>query len=577
VIALLAIVLLAPALGTGFMMDDHAHRATFEPEMARHMGSRAAWDMFRFFPSDPAKIRALVESGILPWWTAPGSRLAFFRPISSLTLALDYHAWPEVPAIMHAESVLAFAATALFAGLFYRRILRATACAGLAALIFAVDDAHAMAVVWIANRHAILSALFGTAALLAHDHARRDGWRPGRVLAPLAFAASMLAGEGGLGTLTYLLAYAIFLDRASMRSRALSLVPHAAVALGWFAAYKLGGYGARAGAFYIDPLHETGDYLAATAQRLPVLLAAQLAAPPADLWMGLPAEKLRGFGITCAAVVLVIGGALFAVLRRDRRAGFFALGMTLCLLPSCATWPSDRLLLFSGLGGAGLVASMISASRAELGRFTRVLAGAVTGVFVLLHLVVAPLFLPLRTYGTGMMMQGYTERAIASLPDDDAMRGRTLLVVSAPDGVIANMALAARINAHRALPEVMRVLAVAVQGSLRVARPDDRTLAITVSDGFWHEATTKVYRDPRKAPFAVGDRIALTGMVVEIAALTPDGAQPARILFHFERSLDDPSFTFIHWSETRFAPFVVPAIGEERALPVVSYQKAFSG
>ena len=30
-----------------------------------------------------------------------------------------------------------------------------------------------------------------------------------------------------------------------------------------------------------------------------------------------------------------------------------AAGMVLSLLPMCATWPNDRLLLFSGLGGFG--------------------------------------------------------------------------------------------------------------------------------------------------------------------------------------------------------------------------------
>jgi hypothetical protein len=577
VVALLAVVLLLPTLGTGLAMDDHAHRAVLDPAFRWPGGPRGDWDLFRFLADDPAALRALVDRGGWPWWTMPGSRLAFFRPLSSLWHALDYRAWPDHPALMHAESVLALAGTALLAGRFYRRLLGATACAGLAALIFAVDDAHAMVVVWIANRHALLSAFFGVAALLAHDRARRDGWKPGALLAPLALAASLLAGEGGLSTLAYLFAHAVFLDPAPVRARVRALAPVAAVVVAWLVAYRLGGYGARAGAFYIDPLHQPGAFVAAVAQRLPVLLAAQLAGPPADLWLALPPAQTSGLVALSAVVTLVVGGGLFAVLRRDRTAGFFATGMALGLLPSCATWPNDRLLVFAGLGGAGLVALMLSASRAALGRPARLYAGAIATVFILFHLVLAPLLLPLRAYATGTLMHGYTERVIASLPGDEALRGKTLVVVSAPDGVVVNMAGSARYNAHRAMPDAFRVLSTAVQGSLRVGRVDDRTLSVTLSAGFFHEATSKVFRDPREAPLRVGDRVAIAGMEAEIVALTPDGAQPARVHFHFARSLDDPALIFIYWNRTGFAPLVLPAIGAERELPVVDYQTAMSG
>jgi len=55
--------------------------------------------------------------------------------------------------------------------------------------------------------------------------------------------------------------------------------------MAWVVAYKLGGYGAYGGAFYIDPAREPLPFALAVLKRMPALLAAQLAFPPADLWI----------------------------------------------------------------------------------------------------------------------------------------------------------------------------------------------------------------------------------------------------------------------------------------------------
>ncbi|MDC3961398.1 hypothetical protein KEG38_46690 [Polyangium jinanense] len=576
-VALLAILLLLPTLGAGAIMDDHAHRMAYHPTFTRPGGPRGDWDLFRFLDDDPAALRYLRDNGMWPWWTVDGSKLAFLRPLASLWHALDYRVWPNAHWFMHAESVLVFAATAFFAAHLYRRLLGATVAAGLAAFIFAVDDAHSMVITWIANRHAILSTLFGVIALVAHDRARRDGWKPGVFLAPLALLGAMFSGESGIGALAYLFAYALFLDRAPLRARVAALLPHAGAALVWFVAYKLGGYGAAGGAFYIDPLRQTGEFIRAVGARLPVLLAGQMAAPPADVWMLWPPNETRSLVSICLLVLLVVGGGLFAVLRRDRNAAFFALGMVLSLLPTCAVWPGDRLLLFAGIGGAGLVASMLTASREHLGRAARVYASAVAAVLVIFHLVLAPLLLPLRAWSTGSMLHGFTERAIASMPKMDGAEERTLVVVSAPDSVVVNTVMAAWINENAPLPSELRVLSTSVGGTLKVGRVDDRTLSVTLSDGFFRDPTATVFRDTEKAPLRVGDRVPVGAMAAEIVSVTEDGKLPSRIDFHFDRSLDDPSMVWAVWEKTRFVPFVVPKVGETNELLVVSYQTAIGG
>ena len=55
---------------------------------------------------------------------------------------------------------------------------------------------------------------------------------------------------------------------------------------------------------------------------------------------------------------------LLPLLRRDRVARFFCLGMVIALVPSCAAFPDDRLLFFASFGSMGVMAQFMAASMA---------------------------------------------------------------------------------------------------------------------------------------------------------------------------------------------------------------------
>lgn len=575
VCALAAIVLLLPILGTGLMMDDHAHQMLVQ-QGGYPGGPRGTWDLFRFLDDDPQALKQVVDRGMWPWWSVPGFRLAFFRPLASMLHTLDYRLWPEAHAWMHFESILAFAFAALSAAFLYRRLLGPTVAAGLAGLMFAVDDAHAFVITWIANRHSIISTAFGICALLAHDKYRKDGWKPGFWLGPFALTLALLGGENGVSTLPYLFAYAVFVEETSWKTRWKSLAPYGVVAAIWAIGYKLGGYGAAGGAFYIDPIRQMSDYLLAVVVRLPVLLTGQMAAPPADIWLSLSPDQVWNLVTICLFVLALVGAGLTIVLRGNRLAAFFALGMTLSLLPACATWPGDRNLLLAGLGGFGLVAQMLTSARDHLAKPARILASVVSGTFIFLHLIVAPLLLPLRSYVTGAMLNGYTERAIRSMPAGETIRGKTIIVVNAPDSVISNTVIAAKVNAREALPDAFRVLSTVASGTMNIARPDEHTLSISLSIGHLHEPTSTVFRDPKRFPLSVGDRVKAAGMEAEIKTLTKTGALPERIDFHFDKPLEDSSYVWTYWDKRQFAMLDLPKVGETRAVPVVPYAEAIA-
>src|SRR5262245_18230344 len=86
----LALSLSLPALGNGFRFDDHYHRLALLRGQAQGYGNGAGVsDLFSFAVGDPALGARAIEDGVVPWWTFPGLKLAFFRPLSALTHQLD--------------------------------------------------------------------------------------------------------------------------------------------------------------------------------------------------------------------------------------------------------------------------------------------------------------------------------------------------------------------------------------------------------------------------------------------------------------------------------------------------------
>jgi len=184
---------------------------------------------------------------------------------------------------------------------------------------------------------------------------------------------------------------------------------------------------------YLNPLDEPLPYLRALAERLPVLLAAQVGLGLADVWLLLPpAAKVAAY--TLALLMLVGLAALVAPLwHRLPTFRFWALGAVLSLPPMCATFPMDRLLVFAGVGAMAVVARVFAEWREggalALPRARHTFATIAVSLLVLLHLVLAPVLLPLRVLTVGLLVR-MGERLEASIPTDESVRGKTLVILS---------------------------------------------------------------------------------------------------------------------------------------------------
>jgi hypothetical protein len=567
-VAILAVILTLSALKAGLIADDYHHKLLMSGSKSIVKLLDSPIDMFRLFNGDPRRISELRDYGFLPWWTYEKAKGAFWRPLASITHWLDYIIWPNSPPLMHLHSILWYGALVMVVAFFYRRFTVVPLVAGLAALLYAIDDAHGMPAGFLSNRNALMATFFGVLAIIAHDKWQRNNWHAGIVLGPLFLAASLLSAEAGISTCAYLAAYVVFIDRGKLQNRLAAMTGYVVVVIVWRLLWTHLGYGVENVGGYVDPLSEPLRFISAVKNHAPFLLLGQFALPPSEIsimlppWYWIPLWRI-------ALIFLVLLAFVFApLLRRDRTARFWALGMLLSILPICTTFPSDRLLTFVGIGAMGLVAQLLfvvfgkTEPRPKL-LLWRIPALALAGIFILIHLIIAPLALPVRA-AYPMMPKKFTDKLMISGPLDSSVRNRDLVIVNPPVAFFFLVNTLVWESNNQPMPRHLRTLTSSLFRPVKVYRRDAKTLVVQPEYGYYALVFDALFRD-RKHPFSVGDRVELTGMTVEIMELTGDG-RPVKAAFTFAVPLEDPSLQWLQYKDGSFIPFTPPAIGKSVVL-----------
>jgi len=549
-LAALAAALTAPSIFAGLCTEDYVFRAIARTPLSL--------DQINIFggPDVPGAVRAGQEAGVLPWLAPETLRLSFWRPLSSLTHRFDYRVLGDAVPLMHLESIALYALLVFVATRLCARWLEPAWVAGLAALLFAIDDAHGHAVGWLANRNAILAGVFGFAALLFHDRWRRSGDRRGAVLAPLCLALAFVSGEIALGVLGYFLAHALTFEPRGRRASALA--PAFGVTAAWAFAYRSLDHGTRSSGTYLDPLRAPGEYLRELPERLGTQLLGQLGFPPADAWTFFGdrahwALALGGF-VALAGVAVALGRDLTVRDSKGAVLRFAAMGMILSLLPACATFPSDRTLLFAGLGASILLAHALGRAANRESRAARVLGA----VWVTLHLVVAPLLLPLRS----LTMTAYHNRVARAAESAYALvksADERLVVVNAPDYYFCSLLRILRVRAAGEDAPPMICLAGTLS-DVDLARIDDNTLEVRSSVGFLSEPFNRIYRS-RRNPMHVGQRVFVGTAEAEVTAVNA-GGEPLAASFRFIWPLDSEKLKLVSYRDGLYRPMAPPGPGQ---------------
>jgi hypothetical protein len=412
--------------------------------------------------------------------------------------------------------------------------------------------------------------------LIWHDRHRTQGGRFGLVGAPACLLLSLLAAEAGIATLAYLFAYEIVLRRERWTQRLGALAPFVAVTLGWRLVYNLLGCGASGGGFYLDPVREPLRYVLAVLDRLPFLLAGQ--------WTSLLPE----FGGMLSGVCkLALWGALLSLtvalplvleplLRENRRARFWLVGMYVSALPICATVPMGRSLVFVAVGAFGLIAELAGTWRRvthwmPTSGWRRVLmSGLVIGLLAT-HLPWAAV--------RRALAPGVTARLERRMNKTMALRlvwwwrGEDLVLVSSPNPAAFLYDPFRHVYQGRVLPGGVRTLAPGF-GPLEVVRTQPqrlvvRALARSLLDCppygrlhfvFFYRALCEVRG--AEQPMQPGQRIVLPRMTVEVIRVDERGS-PVEAAFDFPVPLEDPSLKWVYWDwrQRDWTDFPVPKIG----------------
>jgi hypothetical protein len=354
-LALLAMAITSFCLTTGFATDDYFFLASFKGFPGLPEYEQDPLKTFVFADGNPERNAALMDRGISPWWSVREGKLAFWRPLASRSHWLDYRLFGDNPWPMHFENMAWYAVLCAGLCLLYRRLAIPLWVAGLAALLYTIDSDNGMNVGWISSRNTLMSACFVVATVLAHHRWRGEKSVAAGLLAPVALFIGLMCGEAAMGAMAYLLAYALFMDKARWPLRFASLIPCGTVFSVWFVAYRVMGYGTVGSAWYVDPGHAPLAFLNRLLAHLPALMTNQFIGEPTTVARTLGGVSAITQILGMVALVLIFL-ALLPLLRRSPLARFAGLGALLSMLPVCTVVPQPRLMLIPGIGGMILVA-----------------------------------------------------------------------------------------------------------------------------------------------------------------------------------------------------------------------------
>lgn len=554
----LALFLTSPALLVGQQYDDYLHQRAIEQDPRP---TAVMMDLFKFLPNDPAVKQELFELGLLPWWTEPSAYATFWRPLTAATHWVDYALWPEQIWLMHLHSLLYFALLVAAAGWLYQQLLGRGVPAGLALLLFALDDGHGFPVAWLANRNGLMAAALALITLILYDRWQRLGqkWAGGVML--LALGCALLAAEGGIGVWGFLLAYALCLAPAGFTTQFKPLLAPAGVTLIWLLLYKGLGYGTY-GTGYADPFTQPLAYAQVAAERLPILLTSHFTPLPAELYLVLYRPFSMLFWLFCLGITLFLGWVAWRVDQTlpttpaphttytPRQLGrFFLCGMVLALLPAVIIFPMNRLLLLAGVGGMGWLAVTLPQ-----------LPGRVKTFFLVSHLLIAPLFLPFTSYAPALF--GSVEPAIRQLPVTAAVTEQTVVVVNAPNVFMPLFIPYLREKWGLPVPAHLRLLASTIY-PLTLSRIDENTVQLEVQGGYLVGLDAIVRGSAH--PLPLHQPVVVPGLTAEVVELLSDG-RAAVVHLSFPVSLNDPSLVWVTWHNGLYEPFELPAEGEYKTI-----------
>jgi hypothetical protein len=553
-----------PSLRWGFLWDDLYHQLVLEDGLP---GVRwTAWNLYDF--DLRAQVGgALYDVGMPPWWIDADFYARFLRPVTSATLVLDHALYGAWAPGYHATNLAFFAALLALAWRFFLALGLSPRAALFALLLLALEDSWTLPAGWVANRNALLAALFCIAtALCALHYAQRRArrWLLAAIACQiLAFGAK----ESGLvaGPLAVLALWLGDADCAAQDWHAalFSLVRRpvvylfAAVAGALLAVYVALGYGAHS-LVYSAPWNAPTMALERIAATIPAAFFSLFVGLGTDL-LNMRPELLRPMMIVGPVLIVLWAWIIVRTAGRSRLLAFAAAWLLLACLVEVGGELSDRLWVSAAVGSSivsGIYLDALFRARPVLA-LRRVPAWLAAVTIVVAGVLLAPLVNLLRG------------EAIMHLGHDDATANLTAPVPGEPRplDVIA-------FNARTSLQALgmFTMWRVANPGDevrfftlqygrrpLRVLREDDRTLLVTsLSTPLASGRLERLFRTSA-APRPAGARWTTVGPTIEAVEIDGDGYRSIRV--RLPEPLESRRYCWLAFQDGALRRVELPAIG----------------
>jgi hypothetical protein len=535
-VLLLGLFVHGPNVRVPFAVDDYAHEAMLDRSWPLR---RAPWDLYNFVDGSPREVRALTDAGVLPWWSHPQLSFRFFRPLTSLTRALDHRVFGTSALGPHAHSMAWWIACVVACALLFRRTLGDRA-APVALAFFALDASHTLPIGWLANRSFLVCVAFGLLALWRWHAYRERGAKRDALVSSALFSLSLLGGEYALTMIAYAVAHTLVAREATV-PRLRSALPWALPLLVWALIYRFGGYGSQHSDAYLDPLRRTGEFLSAA----PARWAGQLG----DLWFGVPAEAatvfrwspLRARG-TGALVLASIAAALYAMRPVPVALRWFALGSALALVPVLPSFGASRLQVGANIGVSAVLGVLVVRVFEALARKTESRHGRWTAVAALLptllllygHLWLSP---NRARQGALDMVSGHT-RELAMIQRaavrPEGLGDARVVLVAACDG--QTLLYSPWIWQRAGVPMPRSWLGLTgTGGTYRLRRPERDVLVLEALAGPYLIHQPEMMFRARESMLREGDRVELEHVSITVEQMRPI----RRVSFRFRESIEE--------------------------------------
>lgn len=555
---LLVVASALPSLGIGWVHDDILHHAmlTDSPPQAHRQA-----DEVYCFDGGP-RHRTMHWK---PWWQNPALNFCYFRPLSSLSLAVDHHLFASHPQLAHLHAL----AWLLLACLAIHRLARRLfdpATATVAVTLYGIANFSSSPVAWTAARHSVVTAALSAIGLALYIAGREDK-RPGSAFAGLLLmACALLGGEAAVGGFGFVVAYELLGARDSRLQRLAYSAAATATALAFVLAYSRSGYGAAGSGSYIDPLRQPGSFLLALPPRLFALLADATLGMPSDAW-NFPQLHLLLVVLGIFSLLLLL--AIFFLRpsppdpEQATATQFLSLGALLAVIPGTAAILGGRLLMVPGIG---LCMVMAAAVRSLSGTAAAPPGGRRTMTRLAIGVLCFGLFFlnpVLRLLLTRSFYQGEaSEHELAATSLASCARAQHFYILGTnelPVAVYAPYLLQAQIQQRD-----WQQLTVAME-DIEVERLGPATLRLrTAHDKLLGGMNYSMLRG-ELTPLPPGTVIPIGELTLRVQKSTPQSI--GELQLELPRSADDPSYCWLRYDGHHLVPAQLPPPGTHLTLP----------